>query len=731
MKKVIKILIYLLLSLSIIFFTFCLFFHVKTSKVKLDKDKLMSPKEICSVFNSDLSEIVPTTNFRYVKYDKIPKILKDAVIAIEDKRFYEHSGIDYKSILRALKNNFFSGKIKEGGSTITQQLVKNTYLTSDKTLERKLKEIRLATLLEKEFTKDEILEKYLNTVYYGENSYGIASASMNYFGKNVEELKIEECALLAGLLKAPTYYNPYKNPHAAKRRRNLVLDQMHIQKMISKDDVIKLKNKDIILNFNNNYDYNNTLYDEIITSALNKLNFNKISDLKGYKIYTSINSNLMLDIPKISDYSLDTDYSIIVTENKTSNIIAYSSTVGEIKRCPASCAKPWLIFAPAIEENLISPATKILDEPTDFNGYSPDNPGGKYYGYVSAKECLIKSLNLPSVKILNSVGLDKTKSYAKKMDIEYENNDLSLALGNLSGGITLKELSDAYSVFHNYGKFYKSEFILKIENARGKVVYTNTNKGKNVFSDSTAYLITDSLRECAKIGTASKLSSLPFYVCAKTGTNGNSNGNIDAYCVAYTKDHTISVWIGNKDGTIMSNEITGGNYPTAIAKETLNILYKDYKPKDILPPKSVVKVNVDKDYYTIDSKIYKNCKDEKDGIYFWFKVGQEPKNAPTIEDKPIVIKNYKITCNKRDISIITEREKGVEYYVFDKKGQVLFDSNGKGDFYYNAPYKGEFVFYIQPYVIIDDKIKVGSKIKLPSVITEGNSDILDIEWWKD
>ncbi|MBE5742934.1 MAG: hypothetical protein E7360_06450 [Clostridiales bacterium] len=730
MKKAIKIILFFVTVILTFVLGFTAYFFVVTKDLKFDEGKLTSSTEVCSIYYADGNKIEFCKNDEYARIDDIPLHVRNAVIAIEDKRFYSHNGIDLKSILRAVKNNAVSGKFKEGASTISQQLVKNTFLSGEKTLNRKLKEIKLAMILERKLTKDEILEKYLNTVYFGENSYGIISASNNYFGKKVNDLTVEEGALLAALLKAPTYYNPFKNYEKAKSRRDLVLDEMNKQNMLSAENLKTCKNKEINLNFNRNYDLNNHLVDEVLSEAIEVLKLNKTADLTGYKIYTKLDKSLLFALPNVNDYGVNTDYSIIVTDNSTKQIVAYYSSVGEIKRNPASSAKPWLIYAPAIEENLINEATKILDEKTNFNGYEPENYGDKYYGYVSCKTALSKSLNVPSVKICNALGFDKIKSYAKKMGVEYTNEDLSIALGNLSNGLTLKEIADLYSVFTNEGTYNTSRFITEIQDHKGKTVFKNKGVGKKIFSTETAFIINDILKDCAKIGTAKKLQNLPYSVCAKTGTNGNTNGNKDAYCIAYTTEHTVAVWMGNKDGSLMPNSISGGNFPTAIAKDVFETIYTDYSPKDFAIPNSVVKVSIDKTLYEKDAKIYQNLEGEKNGLDFFFKKGFEPK-AYENNETSVFIKTYKITCNKRNIELYCERENGVEYLIFDSYGNQIFDSYKSGDFKYYAKSDGEYQFFLTPYKVINGKIIYGEKIKLPSVLAEGKKEILDTPWWED
>ena len=730
MKKVLKILAYVGLIISVICLAFTTYFYIITANVKLDLEKLKSVGNRIELYYDNGEKIETPSALKYVEFDEIPSHLINSLIAVEDKRFYLHNGVDFKGVLRALKSNLFSGKIKEGGSTITQQLVKNTYLSGEKTLSRKLREIKLATLLENKLTKNQILEKYLNTVYFGENAYGIASASKKYFNKEVKDLTVSEGATLVACLKAPSYYNPIKNPQKARERRDLVLEESFKQGLLTQKSLNVAKSAEITVDFSSNYDLKNTLYNEVLSSALEILGEDNLTELSGYKIKTSIDKTLSERIIKIGNLGLNTDVEIIVTDNLTREIIGYNATVGNLKRCPASTAKPWLIYAPAIEENLVNLATKILDEKTSFDGYSPSNYNEKYYGYVSVKKALSKSLNVPSVKLCSALGLNKVKSYAEKMGINYENNDLSVALGNLSGGVTLKELSDAYSVFSNGGKRSKSSLISEIINHKGKTVYKFNKSEKRIFSEDTAFLINDALRDCALNGTANKLSSLPFCVYAKTGTNGSENGNTDAYCVAYTKNHTVTVWMGNASGKAMDNSVTGGNYPTAIAKSLLEMVYKDFYPSEISPPKTVKRVLINKELYEKDCKIFEEVGAEKDGLYFWFKSDFMIEKLPKERISPIV-KSCKITCNKRDIEIFYEKDEKVYVKIEDENSEVFYEGNIGNSFLYRADSDGEYQFYITPYVIENDEKIYGEKIKLPSVKAEGKKDILNGDWWED
>lgn len=709
-------------------------YYLVTSDVKLDEEKLAGRTPACVVYADDESLIEESVCSDYVAYEKIPDITKKAFIAAEDKRFYKHHGVDFKGIFRAGVKNVFSGKLKEGGSTISQQLVKNAYLSGEKTLTRKFKEIRLATLLEKKYSKDEILKTYLNTIYFGKGIYGISDAAKRYLGKEVSALDAGESALLAGVIKSPREYNPVDNYENSTKRKDLILKLMREQNYLTNAEFNISKNKDIIIDFKANYDTRNELIDNIKKSACLKLGFENETELNGYKIYTSINKSVLSYVGKPSDYSLDCDYTIIVADAAKKKIIAYDSSAGDLKRCPASAAKPWLIYAPALEEKLISEATKISDEKINYGGYSPSNADGKYHGYVSAKEALSKSYNVPSVKLANALGMEKIKKYAKMLNVEFENDDLSVGLGNLSGGITLSTLLSCYTPFVNDGKYYKLDSINKIIDPRGKVVYTSSVDEKQVFSDSTAFIINDMLKETVKGGTAKKLSSFPFAICAKTGTNGTKQGNVDAYCVAYTTEHIIAVRLGNADGKKTANTVSGGNYPTLIIKDILQNLYKNHKPKDFSVPDSVEKVFISKDEYDKNQKIAVTENDDKNSVSFYFSRNNLPTERYNLKAIPPIIKDCKISYNNGEITVSVTTGGEYGFYIYDDKMNVVFKSEKSAEHVIsNLEADTEYVFFIQPYRVGDGGEEIKGEIKkLPTVKTDGrNKTVVDSPWWEE
>ena len=710
-----------------------LWYLAVTKDVLFDEKMLVSKPRSCAVYYSDNEQFEQRVRHAYADLNKIPEITRNAFIAVEDKRFYSHSGIDLRGIIRAALSNVFSRNVKQGGSTISQQLVKNAFLSGDKTIERKFKEYKLTKILEKNYSKDKILEMYLNTVYFGKGIYGVAEAANRYFDKDVSDLNAQESALLAGIIKSPTKYNPVDNYENSLKRKNLVLGLMKSQNFISSAACNIAKNKEIIIDFKTNYEKNDNATDYIKKLAAEILGYENISDLNDYKIYTSINKETTNALPKPADYSLSCDYTIFVADVKTKKITAVSSSAGDLKRCPASAAKPWLIYAPAIEEKIITEATKIDDSAISYNGYSPKNQDGAYHGYVSAKEALAKSYNIPAVKLADSLGTDKIKDYAKKMNVEFSNDDLSVALGNLSGGISLSSLTSCYSPFVNSGKYFEFSPIEKIVNSKGKTVYENKITETQVFSDSTAFLINDMLNETVKNGTAKKLSSFPFEICAKTGTNGNKKGNIDAFCVAYTTNHIVAVRLGNANGKAMDNSVSGGNYPAAMVRDIFKNLYRDSKPDPFSVPDSIEKIFICKDEYENNQKILITSEEDKNSIPYYFAKNNKP--SEKFEEKNItpIVKDYKIACNTDKIEISITTDDNIGFYITDEKGKTLFTS-GKSDVYIFTPPKCgvEYTFFVTPFVVDSSGKKItGEKIKLPVVKTAGSKEkIIESPWWE-
>ena len=576
-------------------------YSLTIERVPLDISKITDSSLEISVFNQEglkLDEFNAITSPK-ATLDKIPPHVINAFISIEDKKFFSHSGINVQRMTKAFLNNIKSFSFKEGASTITQQLIKNTHLSFKKNLPRKFNEIVLALNLERRMSKNDILENYLNVIYFGSGCYGIESASQHYFSKPVQKLSVEEGALLAGLIKSPNHYSPISAPEKAKERRNMVLFEMKKDGHLSGKEFHDLSNLDINLALDlSKKNRLNSYSQSAIDEACNALNITERQlAISGYKIYTyqDLDKQLKLD-SLISKTNFDSDFAIIDIDSKTGAVKAYSGQSNfKILKHPrqiGSLAKPILVYGPAVNENILSPASLILDEPLTIGNYSPQNVSGAYAGYVSTRHALSKSLNIPAVKTASYVGLDKISSYAKKLDLNLSEKDYtySLALGGLTYGFSIKDTFGAYTALANGGQFSKPKFVNYITNSKGDIVYKAPETTQSVFRADSAYLVTDMLKTCAKSGTARKLGDLNFDVAAKTGTVGNAKGNLDAYSVAYTTNDIVGVWMGNMDNRRIKT--AGGNQPTAFAKEYLKKIYAIDPPENFEMPSSVEKVAI-------------------------------------------------------------------------------------------------------------------------------------------
>ncbi len=722
-----KILLFLILIVSVSAAGAGAFYFAVTKGVRFDPELLGSKSVACIVTDENGNAL--TENDDYTCSRDIPVSVKNAFVAIEDKRFYRHNGIDARALLRATKNNLLSFSLKEGGSTISQQLVKNVYLSREKTFTRKMKEYKLTKELERSFSKDEILTAYLNRVYFGEGCYGIGRAAKTYFGKKPCELTLEEGATLAALVKAPSVLDPFKNPEGAKRRRNLVLSEMQAQGLISETEYKQAKIKDIVLNFKEDYERKKYYVSLSLAEAADILGLENENGLSGYTVKTFYREDAENALPLAEDYALSCNFATVVLSNDGGKVIACASDTGELCRIPASCAKPWLVYAPAIEEKIVTEASVIDDRKTDFGKYSPSNYGNKYRGYISVKDALAYSSNVAAVSVYRNLGVKKAKAYAEKLGVSIKNDDLSAALGNISGGIDLKTLAGAYLPFSGDGAYTKPKFVSEIRRKDGTLVYRAETKKEDVFSPGTAFIVRDMLQACVGYGTARKLSALPFSVCAKTGTNGSSSGNTDAYCVAFTKDYTVAVWLGNADFSPMANSVSGGSYPAAMAGDVLSALHKNDPPGEFPCPDGVIKTNVIRDTEGDVPKLYSVSSGK--GNPFYFLAGTEPETekppvAPHIKDYKITYKNgnFEIFCVCEDDSdILVDENEGEREFILHS-GETLAVTDLKGDTVYR--------YTLTPYRIENGVREEGERIKIPPVKTDGKKEKLSgFDWWND
>ncbi len=606
MKKIVGkglIISFLAISFVVVFaFSFVLVKYLKYKQLPVNAESLSGETLAVNLFSKDGKKMETENIFgkNFCKIEDLKEETKNAFISIEDKEFYHHNGINKKRILKASLNNLKSFSFKEGASTITQQLVKNTHLTSEKTLDRKLKEIALAQNLEKQFSKEEILESYLNIIFFGNNCYGIEDAANYYFDKSAKELNLQESCTLAGIIKSPSKYNPIKNYDNALSRRNLVLDEMEKDGHITSTQKIQAKNSPIELhitkkdsNFLNSY--SQSALEE--ASEILGMPIKNIA-LSNYKIHTYFDEKKQ----KILEDSLESkqiesvDNAGIVINNSLHAVVAYKANSNlkffDIKRQPASCLKPILVYAPALNENVISPSTQILDEPIEIENYKPENVNKKFSGYMSVQDAVKNSVNIPAIKVLSYIGIETGKDYAQKMGIDFDEKDTSftLALGGMTYGTTLCELTTAYTTFANDGNYAKSSFIEFITDKNDKIIYLHKPQEKMVLRSDSNFLMLDILKETAKSGTAKKLSEVKnTEIASKTGTAGKRKGNTDAYNISVTPEETIGVWFGTLDNT--PKNIAGGNAPTSVACEYIK--KQEYKKTEFEIPSTVCEMKID------------------------------------------------------------------------------------------------------------------------------------------
>ncbi len=539
--------------------------------------------QIYDINGNEIANIHATENRMPVKISQIPKDLQNAFIAVEDARFYEHSGIDPRGILRALWANIIGGGVTEGGSTITQQLAKNAYLTQDRTLKRKIQEMFLALQLEREYTKQEILEFYLNQIYFGQGAYGVEAAAKTYFGKDVGALTLNECAMLAGIPKSPNYYSPFNNLEAARARRATVLEQMAKYHYISDSEASRLKKEDLKLVHQKADETMEASYfiDYVVQHLIDKYGADAVYK-DGLKIYTTID----MDMQRAAESAMrmlptfETDKNGLAQPQGA--LVAIDPHTGQIKamvggrgtdqfnratmaeRQPGSAFKPF-VFAAALE-NRFTPNTIIEDSPVKIGEWEPENYNRNYNGKVTLRYVAEQSLNVPTVKIAQKIGMDKPIYYAQEMGIttfvlDGSTNDRGLAtsLGGMTRGVTPLELTSAYGTFANQGIHVEPTAVIKVLDRNGKILEQSKPGQKNVISENSAADLTDMLQGVLTRGTGTG-AAIGRPAAGKTGTTSDY---CDAWFVGYTADLVAGVWIGCDDNSDLDG-MTGGNLPASV-----------------------------------------------------------------------------------------------------------------------------------------------------------------------
>ncbi|WP_174613194.1 PBP1A family penicillin-binding protein [Virgibacillus ihumii] len=559
-------------------------FSIIRNAPELSPGKLQTPFS-SQIFDKD-GELVTTLfkeqNRIKVDIQKVPDKMKRAVTSVEDRRYYQHNGIDIRRIAGALIANIQEGWGSEGGSTITQQVVKRTVLSPEKTLTRKIKEAYLAVQLEQKYSKQQILQMYLNNIYYGNGAYGIATASKTYFGiKDLSQLNVSQMALLAGLPNAPSYYDPFEYPERAADRRSDVLHAMVVTGAITKEQAEKAESvpvKQLVMKQKKVNRDQDQPYKAFVDQVYHELVVERkiVSDEQfyqgGLKIYTTLDSDVqkkvyrLLKSDEINYPDKQFEAGIALTDTKTGAIRAVGGgrdflSIGDTnygtqeKNPPGSTFKPIIDYGPAIEYLNWSTAHRLVDEPYAYSDGTPIHEwDGEYWGEMTIRQALAWSRNIPALKTFQAVGTEKAAAFAGKLGIKLEKPVFeSAAIGGLSSGVTPLQLAGAYAAFGNGGIYHKPYTVTKI-------VFQNGNEKKMdldsapAMHDYTAYMITDMLKTVINSGTGTAAAIPGVPVAGKTGSTNIpehlrekyniGDGLLDSWFVGYTTQYSAAIWTG-------------------------------------------------------------------------------------------------------------------------------------------------------------------------------------------
>ena len=568
-------------------------------------------------------ELYHTERRYYTKLDALPVYVGQAFIAIEDARFYEHAGFDIVRIGGALLADLKSGSFSQGASTITQQLIKLSYLRSDKLISRKVAEILMAIRLEKAYSKEEILELYLNRAYFGSGAYGIQAAAQEYFSIDAAELSPAQAAMLAGLVKSPSGYDPRTAWEKVQQRQQDVLGQMLEQGFLSRRQYREAKQESLEISPHREQTYQYGYYtDQVIQEAAELLTVTYAELMEGgYRIYTYLDTaqqsrieNYCRDhkaFPANADDGEVCQCAAVVLHARHNGIaamvggrehttrLAFNRAVA-MRRQPGSAIKPVMVFAPAIEYLDYQTTSLLLDAPEDFLGYTPRNAGDHYRGWITLRDTAAYSVNLPAVKLLNEVGVNRAKQYAATVGIPFtdKDNNLSLALGGFTTGVSPLELAASYMPFASGGFYDAPGTVARIESPDGTVLYERKEAPNNVLSEQTAFLVNSLLQSSVQYGTAKRVGQEEVPLCAKTGTStyDDASNNKDAWIVAYNPEYIVCCWMGfdnTDDKHYLQKGVTGGTYPADMAAWIFEGIYAQREAPEFEVPQSIAAVKID------------------------------------------------------------------------------------------------------------------------------------------
>lgn len=619
-KKVLMTLLIIFLAMGIAGTSVFAYFIATAPKLDVDKLDVPYASQFYDKDGEPFADIaIGAENRVKIEYDDLPQVLIDAVVATEDARFFEHPGIDLRRIGGAIQANIKYGFGSEGASTITQQVVENMFLTPEKSIKLKVQEQWLALKLEREFSKEQILEMYLNKIFYGSNAYGVAKAAEVYFGiEDLNDLTLVQAAMLAGLPQRPSAYNPFENPDLMQGRVDTVLKLMVRHGKITEEEANEARQVDVASVLTDKKP-DPFAYDAFIQQAQKELE-EKLEgvDLNsaGLKIYTTLDPDIQEHVEFLLTDSDENPISypdddllagMTVVDTKTGEIRAVGGSRNRESafgsnyainafRQPGSTIKPILSYGPAIEYEKWSTYHQINDDaPYDYGGKNPfRNWNRQYQGWVSARYALAQSLNVPALKTLEEIGFDRAKEFAEGLGINFHEDRVLIgdAIGGTETTISPLQLAGAFSAFGNEGIYTEPHAITKVEFPDGSVVDLKPEP-EAVMSDYTAYMVTDMLKSVLSSGTGTNANIPGVPVAGKTGTTnleGKSGAN-NSWFAGYTTNYSIAIWTGYKENNRI---IENTQIPHALFKNTMTEISKDIETPDFVKPDSVVEVAVEK-----------------------------------------------------------------------------------------------------------------------------------------
>jgi len=559
----------------------------------------------------------------WVSIDKMPKHLQDAFVAIEDQRFYKHHGVDLKRTTGAVINYVFKGDSSYGGSTITQQLVKNITNDKERTKTRKIREMIRSVILESKMSKEQILEMYMNTIYLSQGSYGVQAAANAYFSKDVSELTIAESACIAGITQYPSLYDPILQPENNAKKQKLVLEKMLELEFITEDEFnealnekLKIRSGEEVAERVHSY-FLDQLFEVLLEDLMEKGYSEQFASNMiyngGLKIYSTVDPKVQSAMEEVFENDANFPGSgenkpqsaMIISDPKTGQIKGVVggrgkkdgnrvlNRVSQTTRQPGSSIKPIAVYAPALDLGLITMSTDVEDSPFELGNWKPKNSGGGFRGWVTVRDAVTWSYNIPAIRVLETLTVDKSYEYlTERLNLttlvpSSDKNLPALALGGLTDGVNMVEINAAYTTFANGGKYIEPSLYTKVYDVDGRVILEKTPKENRAFSEETAYITSMLLKNVVTSGTGGGAQISNMDTCGKTGT---TDDNKDRWFIGYTPYYVGSVWFGyDKPKTLPSSS---GNPSLAAWKKVMDKIHEPLPAKHFVKPDSVEKLTV-------------------------------------------------------------------------------------------------------------------------------------------